>query len=114
MRLGVIGSRKFTNYTQMAKYLDKKVDVKKIISGGSDGADQLAKEYAQNQNIPFESYPLDKEAIVKNSDIVVAFWDGKSEGTQDVLRIAKRAGKRIEVVFLEKKATEAPFGYFVL
>lgn len=114
MKLGVIGSRNFTNYTQLAKYLSKKMDVEKIISGGSEGADKLAEKYAIDNDIPFESYPLDKQAIVRNSDMVIAFWDGKSSGTQEVLQIAKKAGKRIEVVFLEKKATEAPFGYFFL
>ncbi|MGK7390076.1 MAG: hypothetical protein ACNS60_06985 [Candidatus Cyclobacteriaceae bacterium M2_1C_046] len=114
MRLGVIGSRKFTNYTQMVKYLAKKGTVDLVVTGDSEGADQLAKEYAQSHNIPFEFFPQDKEAIVNNSDIIIAFWDGKSEGTQDILRLAKRAGKRIEIVFLEKKLTEAPFGYFVL
>lgn len=113
MKIGVIGSRTFSNYLQMAKYLTKKMPVEKIVSGGSDGADQLAKKYANSKKIPFESFPYDKDAIVANSDIIVAFWDGKSPGTQDVLRRAKAAGKRIEVIFLEKKESEAPFGIFV-
>ena len=113
MRLGVIGSRAFSNYPQMAKYLAKKVPVKKIITGNSEGADTLVLRYAREHNIPFESYPKNMLDLINNSDLIIAFWDGKSPGTQSVLKFAKASGKKIEVVFLERKETQDPFALFV-
>jgi uncharacterized phage-like protein YoqJ len=114
MKLAVIGSRTFTNYTQMEKYLSAKDSIEAIITGDASGADQLAFKFARNNNIPIESYPQDKETIVDRCDAIIAFWDGKSTGTQNVLNLAKKKNKPLEVIFLEKKEHESPFGYISL
>ena len=78
---------------------DKK---KYIISGGARGADSLAERYAKENNIEFVCFPADwkthgkvagfirNKDIVKASDRVIAFYDGKSSGTKDTLAAAKR------------------------
>lgn len=114
MRLAVIGSRTFKNYTQMSKYLLAKGTIDAIITGDAGGADELAQKFALDHNISIETYPDDNVAIVKQCDALIAFWDGKSTGTQDVLNLAKKMNKPLEVVFLEKKEHESPFGYITL
>ena len=114
MKLAVIGSRTFTNYKQMEICLASKPSIAKIITGDTCGADQLACKYAETYNIPVEIYPGNKEAIVEQCDAIIAFWDGKSPGTQEVLRHAKKMKKHLEVIFLEQREYEAPFGYISL
>lgn len=114
MRLAVIGSRTFTNYTQMTKCLSSKNEVDAIITGDASGADELAQKYALDHNLSVETYPNDKLAIVNRCDAVIAFWDGRSTGTQDMLNLAKKMNKPLEVIFLEKKEHESPFGYITL
>ena len=36
--------------------------------------------------------------IVKNSDIVVAFWDGESKGTLDSIRKAENLNKGLMII----------------
>jgi adenine/guanine phosphoribosyltransferase-like PRPP-binding protein len=115
-RIAIIGSRGFDNYTYAKnKIIDiiKKhnLSITKIISGGADGADKIAEMFAQKFNIPIEiikpNWELGKQAgvirntdIIKKSDCVIAFWDGKSKGTKDSIDKAKRMNKRIFIIKL--------------
>lgn len=98
----------------MTKYLSAKRSIEEIITGDSQGADALAKKFGEENNIPVRVYPKDKKAIVENCDAIIAFWDGKSTNTQDVLKLAKQLKKPLEVIFLEKKEHDIPFGYITL
>lgn len=92
-----------------------------IVSGGTLGADSLAIKYAKEYLIDWKEFPaewynldllpckikLDKNgkkynclagfnrnsSIIKESDLILAFWDGKSKGTQDSLKKAKESKK---------------------
>lgn len=90
MRVAVIGSRKLW-IDDLGKYLPK--ETTEIISGGVKGVDTSAREYALAHNIPFREFlpdykrygrvaPLKRNlTIIKNADLVLAFWDGSSRGT---------------------------------
>jgi hypothetical protein len=104
--LGVVGSRTFNDYELCKKTLDK--IVKKllnkheqiiIVSGGANGADSLAKKYAKEHKIKIiEFLPnwdkhgkaagfIRNKDIIEKSDILVAFWDGKSAGTLSSIKL---------------------------
>jgi len=107
MKLAVIGSKEFTDYKNMKSTLDKIKDISQIISGGASGTDTLAKKYAQENNIAFLEFPPDfskygKDAkhirdklIVENCDKIIAFYDGKCEGTKYTLNYGKKLRKPI-------------------
>jgi len=109
MKVAVIGSRTFENYTKLESVLDQ-YDISEIISGGARGADSLAELYALNKNIPVKIFKADwskygkaagfirNKDIIDNCDIVIAFWDGKSKGTQHSINLAKKQGKTVEVI----------------
>lgn len=98
----VCGSRWFGDYGILCNLLDallKNYKDLELVSGGSIGADKLAEAYAQEHNIPIKVFYADwdhfgKKAgylrndamhkyILKDKDrLCVAFWDGKSPGTQ--------------------------------
>lgn len=113
MKVAVIGSRNFNNYSLISETLQKVHETKPIsliISGGAVGADSLAEKWAKLHNIPTLIFMPDwkqygKKAglirntdIIQNSDSVIAFWNGSSKGTKDSITKAKKLNKPILVV----------------
>ena len=104
MKLAIIGSRKCPAI-DIASYLTFMPDV--IISGGAIGIDTLARQFAEQNNIPIIEFlpeyhkygrkaPLMRNIqIVENCDSVIAFWDGKSPGTKFTIDYAKKLGKPV-------------------
>lgn len=113
-KVGVVGSRSFTDYCLMESVLDNISSISKIISGGAIGADKLAERYAKEHDISLVIFKLDwntygksagvirNKTIVENSDAIVAFWDGESKGTQHTINIAKDSGKNINIIQFNK------------
>lgn len=103
MRVAVIGSKTFNDYGLLKDTLDS-VYISGIISGGDLGADKLAEQYAKEKDIPIEVIPHTENSeltysIISRAQLVVAFWDGKSQGTQDLLKYAKKQGKQISIKY---------------
>ena len=91
-KIGVIGSRTFNNYQQLESTLLKLIPFV-LVSGGAQGADRLAERFADEYKLPkpIVHYPEKKYGfpaalfmrntkIVEDSDLIIAFWDGKSKG----------------------------------
>lgn len=111
MKLAVVGSRTFNDYDKVIYTLDKFRDkITVIISGGAKGADTLAERYANQNGIKTVIYYPDWDShgrsagfirnadIVKSSDAVIAFWDGRSKGTKHTIDYAKRLNKPVLIV----------------
>ncbi|MBD5129440.1 MAG: DUF2493 domain-containing protein [Ruminococcaceae bacterium] len=106
MKVAVIGSRGLT-VNDLGKYLPE--NTTEIISGGARGIDSCAREYALAHNIKlteflpeYEKYgrsaPLKRNiTIIKNADMVLAFWDGVSRGTKFVIDNCKEMGVSVDV-----------------
>jgi predicted Rossmann fold nucleotide-binding protein DprA/Smf involved in DNA uptake len=113
--IAVVGSRTFNNYLILELYLDKIIKERNltevtIISGGAIGADMLGELYASKHDLPLRVfYPdwksLGKSAgyirnkqIVEASDLVVAFHQNNSKGTQHTIDLAKEYGLEVIVI----------------
>jgi hypothetical protein len=106
--LAVVGSRGFKDYDRVCKVLDE-YSIGIVVSGGADGADDLAKRYAKERGLVLvELIPdwkrhgrsagmIRNQDIVKRCDRMVAFWDGKSPGTADAIDKAKKLKKPVQV-----------------
>ncbi len=114
MKVIVAGSRGFDNYNFLAKKLDKILqDVNPtIICGEARGADTLGKKYAELHSYKVMSFPADwskgkgagyirNEQMAENADALVAFWDGKSKGTEHMIKTMKSMNKPVRVVKYE-------------
>lgn len=111
MKVAVIGSRTI-KIINMEKYLPE--DVTEIISGGAKGVDTSARNYALKNNIKlteilpdYDKYgkvaPLKRnDIIVDISDLVIAFWDGKSRGTKYVIDYCHKKHKNLRVYICNK------------
>jgi len=113
MKIAVVGGRKFSNYALMKRTLDLEQPTM-IISGGADGADTMAYNYARSRGVPFVAHPpLQEEKrsmgfaraayrrntrIVAMSEKVIAFPDPNSKGTWHAVKLAKRMGIPVEVI----------------
>ena len=107
MKLLIAGSRSITNI-DIQKYVPSGVDT--IISGGANGVDRLAEEYADRRRLSkyimrprYDLYgraaPLKRnEEMVSIADTVLVIWDGSSRGTLSVIKYAEKTGKKCEVI----------------
>ena len=118
MKLAIIGSRNFTDYNLLRKTLEEHWSdelygtwIKEVISGGAIGADRLGAKWAKENNVALTEFIPDwnkhgkaagfirNEDIIKNADVVLAFWDGASRGTANSLSIAKRLKKTTLIIY---------------
>lgn len=111
MRVAVVGSRSLT-VSDLGTYLPE--GTTEIVSGGAQGVDHCAREYAQVHGLKlteflpeYERYgrgaPLKRNLrIIDYADIVIAFWDGMSRGTNYVIKQCVQRDKKIMVYSKEK------------
>ena len=110
MKIGVVGSRDFDDYKKLEKELNKIEGITEIVSGGAKGADTLAREFAEKNDIKLTEFKPDYEQygrgapirrnkkIVEYSDQIIAFWDGESRGTKNTIDIAEKQDKPITII----------------
>lgn len=104
MKVAVIGSRTFSDY-ELLKNTLRCIHITEIVSGGDTGADKLAEQYSEEKSIPLQIIPHTEHPetsnasrtynIISAAQLVVAFWDGKSPGTGDLLKYARQKEKKI-------------------
>lgn len=113
MKLAVVGSRDFDDYALLRDSVLTNFDLEDlvIISGGARGADNLAKTFALSYDIPFLEFKADwasygksagykrNKQIVDSCDLLIAFWDRKSKGTQISIDLADKQDKLFKVVY---------------
>ena len=111
MKLLIVGSRSITEF-DLAPYVTDEVDT--IISGGAGGVDTLAENYADKMRISkiilrpnYARYakgaPLKRnEEMVRLADAVLVIWDGASRGARYTAEFAKKEGKPVRVITVEK------------
>ena len=85
-----------------------------VISGGAQGVDTLAADWARTQRVPLTELRPDytthgptaaphvrNAEIVCRADLVLVVWDGRSKGTLSALRAARRLGRAVELLPLD-------------
>ena len=109
MKLLIVGSRTIRDF-DLSPYVSSEVDT--IISGGAEGIDLLAEQYADDHrlskfivrpryDIYGRSAPLKRnKQMVDMADFVLVIWDGCSKGTQYTLKYAKSTDKPLILVKL--------------
>lgn len=110
MKVAIVGSRTFKNLDGIRKFIELLDRGTIIISGGAVGVDRCAEKKAKELGMRTLIFPanwdrygkragfLRNQEIVKNSDYVIAFWDGTSKGTQHSINLAKEMNKKLIVI----------------
>lgn len=103
----IAGGRYFNNYELLREkclsILSDKMETCEVyvVSGCAKGADSLGEIFANEFMLKINKFPADWETYKKsagykrnvqmaeNADALIAFWDGKSKGTQHMINIAR-------------------------
>jgi hypothetical protein len=115
MKTIIAGSRTFDSLSTLNEAIAMVPwEITEVVSGTARGADQLGETWAHAKGIPLKRYPADwdthgksagyirNEVMAKYGDGLVAFWDGKSRGTEHMINLAKKHGlRRIIVSFTD-------------
>lgn len=123
-KLIIAGSRGFADKELMRNWLYKAAEEAEdgteisLISGMAPGADRLAWEIAQEEGIECLQMPAEWDvhgksagyvrnmAMANIADGLMAFWDGKSPGTQHMIRTMQNMDKPVCVVMYKAKKKE--------
>lgn len=113
MKVIIAGGRDFNDYDLLKSkcdyYLANKTGIE-IVSGCASGADRLGERYATERGFlvkPFPAQwktlgkragPVRNELMALYADALIAFWDGKSAGTKNMIEEAEKEGLLIRVV----------------
>ncbi len=118
MKIAVAGSRVYTDYKEVAEYIDMCIreytdnEQITILSGGCRGADMLGERYAMEHGYRIARFcaQWDKfgkaagiirsRKIADTADLVVCFWDGDSRGTKTLIDYARKLGKTVCIKYV--------------
>ena len=113
--VAIIGSRKFSPLKEVENYVRQLYSNSLghqqylVISGGARGVDKEAEKHAKEWGLFHKCYLPDwtkygkkagfirNEEIIKNCDVVTAFWDGESKGTKHSIDLAMKYKKKINI-----------------
>lgn len=117
-RIIIAGSRTFTDYellcTKMDRICSNLGDEVEVVSGGARGADLLGEKWAKGRGHPVKLFPAEwdrfghsagyqrNKLMAAYATHLVAFWDGKSRGTQHMIECAIHHHLGIRVVRFDK------------
>ena len=126
MKIIIAGGRDFDDYNRLCKILEKMPRNVEIISGTAKGADSLGARYARENNIRLIEFPADwnnldvvpcrvkrgkygeynalaghnwNKQMAEYGTHLIAFHDGKSTGTANMIGLAKKLGLTVKVFY---------------
>ena len=112
----IAGTRDFSDYAFLREKCDAILSNRKhdsnivIVSGTARGADRLGEQYARERGYRIERYPADWDRdgnsagpirnakMADNAHALIAFWDGQSRGTMNMIETAKSKGLMVRTV----------------
>ena len=114
MKLIIAGGRNFDNYKQLCKACDNLLqdqNIIEIVSGAyNKGADKLGEQYAAEKGFQLTKFPADwkrykraagpkrNQQMANYADALIAFWDGKSRGTKNMIELAKQNNIEVKII----------------
>lgn len=114
VRVIIAGGRDFVDYNLLKEICDYKLSTFSddetweimIVSGGAKGADFLGEVYAYEKRYALKRFPANWQkhgraaGVIRNeemaifADLLIAFWDGQSSGTRDMIDRMKHKNKK--------------------
>jgi len=114
MKIIVAGGRNFDNYIllcQKLTYYFQNLKHPVIVCGEAKGADTLGRRYAEELGLDIMSFPANwekegkaagyrrNERMAAEADALIAFWDGKSKGTEHMIKTMETLKKPVRIVY---------------
>lgn len=117
MKTIIAGCRDYT-LTDNDKAFLSLFNITEVVCGGAKGVDISGWHWAIENNIPVRMFPADWKAhgkaagplrnkqMAEYSSQLIAFWDGKSRGTRNMIETAKKLGLKVHVELTEPAKAE--------
>ena len=114
MKIIIAGTRTFTNYQKLKQacdYLLQNQNNIEIVSGACRGTDKLGERYAKERGYKLTQFladwkrygraagPKRNEKMANYADALIAFWDGGSKGTLNMIDLAKNNDLRVRISY---------------
>ena len=114
----IAGSRSFADYEKLKSICDRIFPNQHsepsitILSGTSSGSDSLGERYAHERGYALQRLPADwkkygkaagpirNRQMAENADVLIAFWNGRSKGTKNMIETAKKFGLIVETILI--------------
>lgn len=110
MRTIIAGSRSIKDYETVKRGVRLAgLEITQVVSGCANGVDKLGERWAEENNIPVNKAPANwnrygvaagrirNEQMAEEADALIAIWDGKSNGTRNMINIARKKGLSIHI-----------------
>lgn len=110
MKVIIAGTRDFNDYHAVKSTVARTCwEINEVVSGGASGADALGEEYERHNSIPLKIFkadwnqhgkaagPIRNKEMATYADALIAFWDGVSKGTMNMIQEARNAGLKVYV-----------------
>jgi hypothetical protein len=103
-RLAIVGSRKFAHFESVRAFVRRLKRTTTVVSGGAPGVDTIAADEAVKCRLSVDVFEADWDRFGRSAgykrnaemiatvDGLVAFWDGRSRGTQNAIFLARQRG----------------------
>lgn len=114
MKLIIAGSRTFTDFKKLCEVCDQilqdQTDVEIVSGAYYKGADKLGEQYTIERGYKLTKFPADwerfgkaagpkrNEQMANYADALIAFWDGKSKGTKNMIQIAEKENLKVIII----------------
>ena len=107
MKIIIAGGREFNDYEMLKEICGGAIPTlitPEIVSGGARGTDKLGEQYAKEKGYELKIFPAEwnkhgkgaghirNRQMAEYGDMLIAFWDGNSKGTKNMIDTAKRLG----------------------
>ena len=109
MKVAIIGSRNVKNPKVILKKMLEELPAEctEIVSGGTEGVDKLAEQFAKERGLRFRvitnEAPAEKsKEISEYVDALLAFWDCNSRGTAGIISSCTRKSKYVKIITINK------------
>ena len=116
MKVIIAGSRNFYKYELLKQKCDEVLcdfiingENIEVVSGKARGADEIGERYAAERGFTIKLFPAEWETYgnragtIRNAemagyaDALIAFWDGYSSGTKNMISLSEKKGLRVFV-----------------
>jgi predicted Rossmann fold nucleotide-binding protein DprA/Smf involved in DNA uptake len=110
LRVAIVGSRHFRDLSRVEGYVGALPAGTRLVTGSASGVDAAATRAARERALSVQVVPAsfeearDQQAaaarnqrLVDQCDVLVAFWDGQSEGTRATIERALDSGREVHV-----------------
>lgn len=110
MKTIIAGGRDFNDVDFFMECMHKyDKPITEVVCGMAKGADTLGKDYAITYFIPIAEFPADwarygngagpirNKQMADNADALIAFWDGRSKGTWNMIQLAQKFNLKVTI-----------------